>query len=89
MIGRLLFLTPLIVAAAPAEEGLDGSTLVLMATAVVAVVVLRGVLLRRHLRKRRGPGRPGSQQSAAGDTATSVDSGADCASDGDGGGGCD
>jgi hypothetical protein len=50
----LLAGAPLLIAAtAPAGQGLDTPTLLLMVTAVVGVVVLRGVLMRRHLRKRR------------------------------------
>ncbi|MEZ0495309.1 hypothetical protein [Sphingomonas sp. IW22] len=48
----LLLAAPLLIAAAPVEA-LDTPTFLLLATAIVGVVLLRGVLLRRHLRKRR------------------------------------
>jgi hypothetical protein len=35
------------------DQGLDSGTLLMMTTAIVGVILLRGVILRRHLRKRR------------------------------------
>ena len=50
----LVGVAPLLVAAfAPEQQGLSLPTLLLVCVAIVGVVVLRGVLLRRHLRKRR------------------------------------
>ncbi|HTG38106.1 hypothetical protein [Sphingomonas sp.] len=53
----LLLAAPLLIAAAPIEA-LDTPTFLALVTAIVGVVLLRGVLLRRHLRKRRGKPRP-------------------------------
>lgn len=79
----LVGVAPLLVAAfAPGQQGLSLPTLLLVCVAIVGVVVLRGVLLRRHLRKRR-PVRRRGDDFASTDTA---DSNGDC---GDGGSNCD
>lgn len=89
MIRSIRFLiagAPLLIAAsAPAGQGLDTPTLLLVMTAIVGVVVLRGVLLRRHLRKRR-PGRRADGASAMVDGDSGGGGAGDC---GDGGASCD
>jgi hypothetical protein len=96
---RALAGLPLIAAAPAAGDGLDTPTLLLMTTAIVGVVLLRGVLLRRHLRK-RGPRRVSRAGTTDGDASTTgADSAAagtgsgggesGCSGDGGGGAGCD
>lgn len=79
----LLAGSPLLVAAfAPEQQGLNMPTLLLVCVAIVGVVVLRGVLLRRHLRKRRPVRRRGDGFIAP----DAADGNGDC---GDGGSSCD
>lgn len=84
---------PLLIAAfAPEQQGLSTPTLLLVSVAIVGVVVLRGVLLRRHLRKR--PRRRPSDHTAV--STTDAGNGqhantSDCNDNGggDGGSSCD
>lgn len=87
----LVLVAPLLLAAfAPEQQqGLSMPTLLLVSVAIVGIVVLRGVLLRRHLRKR--------PRRRAGDDTGTLDGGnaqhgsvADCGDNGGGeGSSCD
>lgn len=59
---RLLLAAPMLVAATAPDQGLDTPALLYITTAMVGVILLRGVFMRRHLRRKRRERRTRDEQ---------------------------